>query len=101
MAKKKRSRKKQQRTVSVAVGVPFLRALHSHYQDYKEGGFQLAVDRGTARWTGYDPRTGNFNTTLLKTAAVPVVVGSLVHKAAGGLGINRMLSAAGIPFVRI
>jgi hypothetical protein len=37
----------------------------------------------------------------LRYGLLPVALGLGVHKIAGSLGINRMLSQAGIPLIRI
>ena len=54
-----------------------------------------------ARWIGYNPNTALWVPDQLKYNLLPAVVGFGIHKVATKLGINRMLSGSGIPFVRI
>lgn len=55
----------------------------------------------TAAYTGYIPRDQSFDLKMLKQGAIPLLVGVLGHKVANRVGINRMLSGAGIPFLRL
>lgn len=54
-------------------------------------------------FTGYqpDPRYDAFKFNRMKEGLLPVMVGILVHKLAGRLGINRALGRAGVPIIRI
>lgn len=52
-----------------------------------------------AAYTGYDADSQSWSLTRMKTGALPLLAGVLVHRVANKLGVNRALS--GIPFVRI
>lgn len=62
-------------------------------------GFPIGVVSGL---TGYNIREANWNWTRLKAGLFPMIGGMLVHNILGNrLGINRALSAAGIPVIRL
>jgi len=65
------------------------------------GGPKVALARVGSRMTGYNALTGTFSGSELMMGWAPLLVGALAHKAANRLGINRMLSSAGIPLIRI
>ena len=44
---------------------------------------------------------GNFNFLNFKYGLIPVATGFLVHAVASKIGLNRALSRAGIPFLRV
>lgn len=44
---------------------------------------------------------GGFMAHKLQYGLYPIIGGLFVHKLAGMLGVNRMLSRAGIPFIRL
>jgi hypothetical protein len=70
--------------------------------DYKQGGVRLAASGACARLTGYNPADGQFHASLLMHGTVPIALGLLVHKFVGGkLGVNRALSNAGVPLLRL
>jgi hypothetical protein len=62
-------------------------------------GFPVGVVSGL---TGWNYKEGNWNWTRLKAGLFPLFLGYLVHSILGQrLGLNRVLSNAGIPLVRI
>lgn len=66
-----------------------------------EGGIVEAMHRITMRLTGYEWKGGGFSSAQLMMGWTPLLMGGLAHMAANRLGINRMMSRAGIPFIRI
>jgi len=53
-------------------------------------------------YLGYDPSTNKFNPRTMAAGTLPVLLGVAVHKFIGGtFGVNRMLAAAGVPFIRL
>jgi len=50
--------------------------------------------------TGMDA-SGNWHIESLVKNLAPMVAGVATHKIAGKLGINRALSAAGVPYLRV
>lgn len=103
MAKKKKrySRKKAQFSLGVAAGMAPL--LSTAYKGWKSGGFNadggLPEAVSTALF-GVDA-AGTFEFHRMKRGALPLVMGVLGHKVATKLGINRAISSAGIPYLRI
>lgn len=59
-------------------------------------GFELV--RGT---TGYNWQAGRMEWPALVRGMGPILAGILVHKLAGRLGVNRALSRAGVPVLRV
>jgi hypothetical protein len=66
-----------------------------------EGGITEAAHRLTMRMTGYEWKGNNWQFGELAKGWLPLIAGALAHKLAGKYGINRMISNAGIPFIRI
>ena len=88
-------------TVSVAILAGFAAPVSDAYATYKYSGLENAVSNFSAAMTGYQTTTHKFVAAELKRGLLPVMTGALIHKAATMLGINRMISSAGIPFIRI
>lgn len=51
--------------------------------------------------TGYNMDTKSFHWPTFVGSYGPILAGMLVHKLAGRMGVNRALSKAGVPFLRI
>jgi len=102
MAKKTRKHSKPQMTIPLAVVAGFVPLAKDVYTGYTSYGVTGAGHYLVGGITGYDTNTGKFN---LPWAAshfwLPVGAGLVVHKLAGRFGINRALSRAGIPLLRI
>lgn len=88
-------------TVPLAVVAGFGPMLADVVHGYQTGGIASASNDLLANVTGYDARAKRWDFQLLMRGMGPVVAGMLVHKFAGKLGINRAMSKAGIPFIRI
>lgn len=52
-------------------------------------------------FTGYDTRTRQWSYQELYKGLIPVMAGMAGHMLATKLGINRMLSRWGIPYIRL
>lgn len=65
------------------------------------GGIPRMLWMGTQAITGYDTDTGKWWGPNLMKGTVPIMLGIMVHKIAGRLGVNRAIGSAGIPFIRI
>jgi hypothetical protein len=63
----------------------------------RAGGTQEMVIRAT----GYNTDNHSFNSAVFMETYGPMLAGFLVHKIAGKLGVNRALSKAGVPLIRI
>jgi len=101
MAKKKRGRSKPGMTVSLAVIAGLLPLANQAIIGFREGGIKRVGDRVCSSLTGYDPSVQRWEAAYLKNGTLPIVLGVLVHKLAGKLGVNRAMGNAGIPFIRI
>jgi hypothetical protein len=75
--------------VPTAVGVWNRRNSASEMANYLQAGY-----------TGLSP-DGTFNLGNFRVGLFPVLLGAVVHKIAGMLGINRAIGRSGIPVVRI
>jgi len=64
-------------------------------------GWKSALNSTGSWFTGYDANTGKWSAKNFIYGAVPVIVGMIVHKVAGKLGVNRALASSGIPFIRV
>jgi hypothetical protein len=69
---------------------------------FKVGGIEAAMGHVSLCTTGYDPADGIWKPMFaVRKLYGPLLLGAIVHKAAGRLGINRMLASMGIPLVRV
>ena len=69
---------------------------------YKNGGLGAAGDGLIESFTGYSPAVRQWHGERFMAGTGMMVLGVLVHKIVGGqLGINRALSRAGVPFLRV
>jgi len=99
MAKRKGRRRKAQMTIPLAVVAGFLPAGGRLYDN--RGSAQELSDTASRIFLGFDPSRGNWDFEELKYGLAPIFVGFLMHKIASGLGVNRALGAARVPFIRI
>lgn len=99
--KKKRSNGKRGLTIPVAVVAGFAVPVSKAYTRFKNEGVQGGVNAMVNYFTGFQPNDGGWNANHLQYGLLPVVVGLAVHKVASALGVNRVLSGAGIPILRI
>jgi len=68
---------------------------------YKYNGMSGVAKRVTMGLTGYNIEDRSWYMTEMAKVAGPILAGIVVHKMAGRLGINRALSSAGVPFIRL
>jgi hypothetical protein len=69
---------------------------------FRVGGIEAALGHVSLCTTGYDPADGQFKPMFAaKKLYGPLLLGVIVHKFAGKLGVNRALGRMGVPFVRI
>jgi hypothetical protein len=89
-------------TIPLAVVAGLTPPLISIAGKFPEGGIKLCMQEASRIFTGWDPVIGQYDITWMKFGALPVILGGLAHRFIGGkLGINRALSKAGIPFLRL
>ena len=101
VSRKRRGGGRGKFTIPLAVLAGFGPMVSDVVHGYQTGGITSASNDLLANVTGYDARAKKWDFALLAKGMGPVVAGILVHKLAGKLGVNRMLSSAGVPWVRI
>ena len=101
----KRKHSRPQMTVSLGILAGLAPTAAYAYEGFKlpgaEGGIVEAAHRATMRLTGYEWKGGVWSASQFAQGWTPILVGALAHKLAGRFGINRMISRAGIPLIRI
>jgi len=76
----------------------------SPYADAKAGRLDHALANYGTGWTGVDLRAiqdGRGLEFCLPTYPVMLIIGTVIHKVAGALGVNRYLARAKVPFIRV
>lgn len=99
--KAKRHHRRAGFTLPVAVLAGFTPLAYEVLGGYRAGGIANAGSRALIMTTGYNTQDGKWHPEMMLRGLGPIVLGMLVHKAAGRIGVNRALSRAGVPFVRI
>ena len=99
--KKKKSRNHKKLTIPVAVLAGFLPGATASISDFSTYGMKGAGVMIARRYIGFDSKSNRFIPSLMWGGTFPLLLGLIVHKAAGMLGVNRALAYAGIPFVRV
>lgn len=106
MATKQRKHRKPGKTISLAVVAGFapltLKALYwwnmgANTSDKVRNATYSLVES----LTGFDPNQKKFFFAKLAEGWLPILTGTLLHAAANRLGINRVLSRAGVPLFRV
>jgi hypothetical protein len=92
-------------TIPLAVVGGFLPIATFTYQQVKSGGIN-SLQYVTKRIIPYDKDAnggkGAISTQYLGQGLYPIIAGWLIHYLVGGkLGVNRMLSRAGVPLIRL
>lgn len=98
-AKTKVRRKRGMPTIPVAVVagfIPTIRGLYHNRASWTGMGYWLMEG-----WTGIDPGSKKFIFSHLWRGALPVLLGGVVHMVANRFGVNRALSRARIPVIRL
>lgn len=100
----KAARPKMTIPLAVVAGfAPVATSTYTHGRQYGITGPEGAVSEFSRTMIGIDPNNMNagFQAWRMKWGLLPVVIGLVVHKAAGYFGINRMIAKAGVPLIRI
>lgn len=93
-AKRRVSRMK----ISLAVVGGFMPLAFNTIKGFQDGGIKNALNVMGRSVTGYDGETGRWDWTSMKVGTFPIVGGAIVHKVAGWLGVNRLMSRMKLPF---
>jgi hypothetical protein len=65
-------------------------------------GVSAGLKESVSSLVPWNPNSGKIQFNNLGYGLLPIVAGIFVHKIiGGGLGINRVLSSSGIPWIRI
>lgn len=94
---KKRAKRVKKMTVPVSIAAPVGWAAYRFLEPAVHGNWTLAVTQAT----GYDFVRNKINKGALLDTYAPVLIGAIVHKAAGYLGVNRALANMGVPIIRV
>jgi len=99
--KKRRSSKKFQLPLALVAPIGLLAT-----KTVRQGDPEAAMNHLTGALTGYRPDWKErgwkpWHFERLKEGSVPILLGAVVHKVATKVGINRALSSAGVPWIRI
>ncbi|MBA7528946.1 hypothetical protein ES705_21138 [subsurface metagenome] len=99
---KKRRRGSRKFTIPIAPVIGLAAGLAGPIKDLMDGEVEFAVNKLKYSYLGLDTEN-KFKPDALMSGLVPLVVGGLVHKFVGGppLNLNRMLTAANVPVIRI
>lgn len=99
MARSKHFRRshKMQFPIAVVAGfVPEVAGIYARRNSVHDMG-----DFATTSMTGFSLNQPGWYPQYLKNGLLPIIGGLLIHKVASAIGINRMLSRARIPLIRV
>ena len=65
------------------------------------GNMDEAAHIATIYGAGYDIKNRRISFPHLLYSYSPIIIGGIMHKAANKLGVNRALTSAGVPLIRI
>jgi len=89
-------------TLPVSIVAPIATELGQRVWPYvAKGNLGGAMSVLTQDYTGYHIEGGDWELKRMKNGALPLLVGVLVHKVAGQLGLNRAIARSGVPWIRI
>lgn len=97
----KKRRRKNSTTLPLAVVAGLVAGLYTPATYLMSGDIKNTMRFTSRNYTGYDPMEGRFYAGDIKKGLVPLMVGGVIHKVAGKIGINRVIGKAGVPFIRI
>lgn len=96
------SRRRRGFTLPIAAIAGFGPLLTNSWVQYKLGGLTGATNEATRNLCGWDPVAREWKWDYMKRGTFPLILGLLAHRIIGGaFGVNRMLSQARVPFLRI
>lgn len=90
-------------TIPLAVVTPLAGGIYAAAKHGLDSGWgwEGALDQVSQAFTGFSFINRTFDAEQMWRGLFPTLIGAFIHKAAGWLGINRILGQAKIPFIRI
>ena len=101
MATKKKRSRKNRFTIPLTVAAPLGYTGYNAYLYARNQSVPDALDKVSKWYTGYSLETGKWSMANLSFGLFPLLLGMFAHKVANRLGVNRALSSAGIPIIRV
>lgn len=98
---KAKRRRRAGLSLPLAILAGFAPIGYSTWYGYKADGLRGAAGNLGMGMTGYDFRDGKYKLNYHIQGLGPILLGAAVHKVANRLGVNRFLSRAGIPLLRV
>lgn len=97
----KKRRHKKSNTVSMSLLAGLAAGLYAPATYLMSGDIKNTMRFTSRNYTGYDPMESRWYPGDIKKGLVPLMIGAMVHKVAGKIGINRAIGRTGIPFLRV
>lgn len=101
MTKKKGKGSKSKITIPISIVAGLYAGMIVPIDQAMKGNYKGAAEQLVRNYTGIDPLTNVFTLDRLKVGLIPLLVGAIVHIAAGKLGVNRAIARTGLPVIRI
>lgn len=107
MARKRSSSRQRNRTRTRHLTLPlaaiagFAPLVVSTLNTWRDSGRTAGVRHLGAALTGYDYLSKDWKVARLADGTLPILIGLMFHRIMSMLGANRMLSRAGVPYIRI
>lgn len=101
MSRKSTYHRSHRMTFPLAVIAGFGPTIFDGIRGAQSGGISGAVSNITYDLTGYDTNSKSWSWQGLVKGWTPIILGVMVHKAAGMIGINRMLATNRVPLIRV
>lgn len=98
---KKKSRRRAKTVLPLAVVGGLAAGVAEPLQYAASGRFTDGMRQLSKNYSGYDPIGKYWSVKDLKAGLIPLMIGVMIHKVAGKMGVNRAIARSGIPFVRI
>lgn len=88
-------------TFPIAVAAGFMPYVGATVGAVKTAGWQNGLSTSSKFLTGFDPVTRTWSAGYLWQGLIPALLGVVAHRViGGGLGLNRILARARVPFIR-
>jgi hypothetical protein len=99
--KKKNGTRRGRMTLPLTVILGFTPLIAKGVMEVKANGWGVGLGNTVPALIPYNPNTAKMDFSQLHWGFWPIIGGVLVHKLAGYLGINRMLSRMNVPLLRV